>query len=99
MNSPTPNPAIRVLRNVGGILLLLLGIVGLFLPFLQGFLFIVLGLGLIDLPIKHRIHEYAKRWRGYRWIALHHARAKQRFGKWWERRRAARTARREGRAA
>jgi hypothetical protein len=87
------SPLVRVLRNVGGILLLLLGIVGLFLPVLQGWLFIVLGLGLIDLPIKHRLHQRAKRWRWYRWISERYMRFKRSMKRWREKRRAARAAR------
>lgn len=67
------HPVIRVLRNVAGFVLVVLGVVGLVTPFLQGILFIVLGLVLIDLPIKHRIHLWwGNRFRTYRWIAIKH---------------------------
>ena len=72
------HPVIRVLRNLGGLALVALGIVGLVTPFLQGILFIVLGLALIDLPIKHRIHLWlGNRYGPYRWIALKHHRIKR----------------------
>lgn len=80
--SPHP-PLTRVLRNAGGVLLLLLGVAGLFLPFLQGILFLVLGLALIDLPIKHRAHRWLQRYAWYRWIATRHHAVKRA----WQRRR------------
>jgi uncharacterized membrane protein YbaN (DUF454 family) len=65
---------IRVLRNIAGVLLVLLGIVGLVLPILQGVLFLVLGLTLIDVPQKQAVHRWLQRWRWYRWLARkHHA--------------------------
>ena len=78
------HPALRILKNIGGILLVLLGIAGLFLPILQGILFIFLGLAMIDLKAKHRLH----RWLGhhfklYRRVALVH----HRFTRGWHRRR------------
>lgn len=39
---------IRVARIVGGTLLIMVGVAGLFLPFLQGVLFIVAGLALLS---------------------------------------------------
>ncbi len=73
MPKPSPRPVwIRVLRNVGGVLLLLLGVVGLFLPVLQGVLFLVLGLALIDVPQKRQLHRWLQRYRWYRWIATRH---------------------------
>lgn len=66
-------PLKRLLRNLGGIVLVLLGIVGLFVPVMQGLLFLVLGLALVDLPVKHRAHEALKaRFRTYRWVAMRH---------------------------
>ena len=68
----------RVLRNIAGVALVLLGVVGLVTPILQGILFIVLGLALIDLPIKHRSHVWLGRRSGaYRWTALKHHRVKR----------------------
>ncbi len=70
----------RVLRNVTGFALILLGIVGLVLPILQGILFIVLGLGLIDILAKRRLHRWLSgKSRLYRWVALQHHRAKRKF--------------------
>ena len=72
------HPVIRVLRNTAGFVLVVLGVVGLVTPFLQGILMIVLGLALIDLPIKHRIHLWlGNRYRPYRWIAIKHHRIKR----------------------
>lgn len=71
---PNRHPVVRVLRNLGGVLLLLLGIVGLVLPVLQGVLFIVVGLALIDVPQKHAAHRWLQRYRCYRLLARkHHA--------------------------
>ncbi len=39
----------KLLTTVGGIILILLGIVGLFLPILQGILLIVAGLGVLSI--------------------------------------------------
>ena len=67
---------LRVARIVVGLLLVLLGIVGLVLPVLQGVLFIVLGLGLlsVDIPpvrrLRDRLARYVRekraRWRADR---------------------------------
>jgi uncharacterized membrane protein YbaN (DUF454 family) len=62
----------RLVRNALGILLLLLGIAGLVLPILQGWLMILIALSLIDLPIKHRAHVWLLRWRWYQKIAAKH---------------------------
>ncbi len=40
--------AVRLARVIGGIAFLILGVVGLFLPFLQGILFLVIGLTLLS---------------------------------------------------
>lgn len=74
MPKPHDHPPLkRLLRNIAGIVLVLLGIVGLFVPVMQGLLFLVLGLALIDLPVKHRAHEALKaRFRAYRWVAMRH---------------------------
>lgn len=70
----------RWFRNVAGIVLILLGIVSGFLPILQGWLFIVLGLGMIDHPLKHRLHVWlGQRSRAYRRLALLYFRAKRRL--------------------
>ncbi|MEY4672638.1 MAG: hypothetical protein RL148_422 [Planctomycetota bacterium] len=76
---PQP-PLKRAIRNVSGVLLVLLGVVGLFVPVMQGVLFLVLGLALIDLPVKHRAHEALKaRFRAYRWVAMRHHAIKRRL--------------------
>lgn len=52
-----------LLRNIFGWILLITGVVGLFLPILQGILFITLGIMLLarDVPffqkILHKLHE------------------------------------------
>ena len=69
---------IRVLRNLSGVLLILLGVVSGFLPILQGWIFIVLGLGFIDHPLKHRAHEWlSHRSKLYRVSAVQYLRAKR----------------------
>lgn len=62
----------RLVRNGLGIVLLLLGIAGLVLPILQGWLMILVALSLIDLPIKHRAHVWLLRWRWYQKLAEKH---------------------------
>lgn len=81
------------MRNVAGVLLVLLGIVGLVLPFLQGVLFLVIGLAMIDLPIKHRLHLRLMKWGWYRKLAAHH----EHWWKKWHARRARKRAERERR--
>jgi len=49
---------LRIARIVAGVLLVVLGIIGLVLPFLQGILFIVAGLGLLSVDI-----PAVRRWR------------------------------------
>jgi uncharacterized membrane protein YbaN (DUF454 family) len=80
----------RIVRNGLGIVLLLLGIAGLVLPILQGWLMILVALSLIDLPIKHRAHVWLMRWRWYQklaekheaaWAKLHALRDKRRAKK------------------
>ncbi len=44
--------ALRIVRIVAGILLVILGIIGLFLPFLQGIFFLVIGLALLGFDLK-----------------------------------------------
>ncbi len=47
----------RLAKITAGVLLLVLGVVGLFLPFLQGILFLIMGLSLLSTESRH-----AKRW-------------------------------------
>ncbi len=56
--------ALRIVRIVAGVLLVIVGIVGLVLPILQGILFIVLGLGLlsVDIPAVRRLRDRLKQW-------------------------------------
>ena len=44
--------ALRIARIVAGILLIILGIIGLFLPVLQGVLFLVTGFALLGFDLK-----------------------------------------------
>jgi uncharacterized membrane protein YbaN (DUF454 family) len=48
---------VRISRIVLGVACLVLGVVGLFLPFLQGILFLVIGLGLLSTE-----SDRARRW-------------------------------------
>lgn len=52
-----PGPLKKVVIHVGGISLILLGIVGLFLPILQGILLIVGGVGLLSIG-----NERVRKW-------------------------------------
>ena len=56
--------AFRIGASIVGVVLILLGIVGLFLPFLQGILLIALGLSLLSLVSKRaaRLLERLKSW-------------------------------------
>lgn len=51
----------KIARNIAGALLILLGIVGLFLPFLQGFLFIALGIGMLEFDRKTHVLAHTRR--------------------------------------
>jgi uncharacterized membrane protein YbaN (DUF454 family) len=77
----------RVLRNTAGLLLLLLGVVGLVLPVLQGVLFLVGGLALIDLPIKGKAHRWLMRFAFYRRINKKHDQLLARWRDWYAKRR------------
>lgn len=61
-------PVKRILRNAAGWLFLILGILGLFLPILQGFLFIFVGILLLspDIPLFKRLVK----WLGKRYPRL-----------------------------
>lgn len=64
----------RWARIIGGFALLVLGVVGLFLPFLQGIAFIVLGLLLLS-----REYHWARRlldWARRKWSAVRQAGAR-----------------------
>ena len=54
-----------------GVLLLLLGVVGLFLPFLQGILFLIMGLTLLstESPRAKAWLHYLEERTGVRWLA------------------------------
>lgn len=80
MNAENKHPAARILRVVSGVCLLILGFAGLFLPVLQGILFLVAGILLlaVDIPFfrgviyrlqKHIPHtrkpiKHARKWLG-----------------------------------
>ena len=64
--------ALRIVRVAAGLLLVVVGIAGLFLPVLQGILLIVLGLGLLSVDI-----PAVRRWRE-RLVAWHHERRERR---------------------
>jgi uncharacterized membrane protein YbaN (DUF454 family) len=88
--APPPPLTTRVLRNTAGLLLLLLGVVGLVLPVLQGVLFLVGGLALIDLPIKGKAHRWLMRFAFYRRIHKKHDQLLARWRDWYGKRRAKR---------
>lgn len=54
---------LRVLRVIGGALLIIAGIIGCFLPIVQGLLLIALGLIVLsyDIPAARRLKEWAER--------------------------------------
>ena len=57
--------ALRTVRIVGGVVLVIVGIIGCVVPILQGILLIVLGLGLlsVDIPAVRRWRERLVAWR------------------------------------
>lgn len=63
--------AIRVARIVGGVAFLVLGVIGLFLPFLQGILFLGIGMALLS-----QESERARRWSEWLQERLHLPRKK-----------------------
>ena len=76
------NRLVLGLRNVAGVLLIVLGLISGFLPILQGWVFIVLGLGLIQHPLKHRLHVWlSRRSKAYRALAIQYLRAKRKLGR------------------
>jgi len=62
----------KLIKNIVGIILILVGIIGLFLPIIQGILLIVLGVAFLDfskkdhLLAKIRQNRYLQRLKG-RW--------------------------------
>ena len=67
----------KVLRNVGGSCLIVLGVAGLFLPFLQGILLILAGVSMLDFARKEEMIQ-----------RLRESAAGQRVLQWWGRIRA-----------
>lgn len=67
--TPTPNPVMRLIRLVGGGVLLASGLVGLVLPILPGWLLIIPGLSLWSTEfvwaarLRHRAHDEWRRFR------------------------------------
>jgi len=51
----------KTIKKVLGILLILIGIVGLFLPFLQGIVLIILGISLVSPKLYRKIIKRFKR--------------------------------------
>lgn len=76
-----------MLRNGAGMVLLLAGVAGLFLPILQGALMIVGGLVLIDLPIKGKAHRWLLRYRWYQRTSVKHDEWLARWRRYRERKR------------
>ena len=54
---------LRILRIIGGVLLVIAGIIGCFLPIIQGMLLIALGLCVLahDIPAARRLKEWGER--------------------------------------
>ena len=76
------NRLVLGLRNLAGVLLIMVGVISGFLPILQGWVFIVLGLGLIQHPLKHRLHVWlSRRSKTYRALAIQYLRAKRKLGR------------------
>ena len=72
---------IKALRIAAGVLFILLGIVSGFIPILQGWIFILIGLFILsyDIPFVHRrLEELRKRF-------PHHEKRMHRFRDWWHR--------------
>jgi hypothetical protein len=78
MNGPGPTGK-KLLRNVGGSCLIVVGVAGLFLPFLQGILLILAGVAMLDFEGKEEMIE-----------RLRESPPAQRVIGWWRRLRARR---------
>lgn len=70
----------RILLAVAGWACVLLGIIGLFLPILQGILFLVLGL--LILSVEYRWARRLLDWLGDRYPAVRRLIESERFRKW-----------------
>ena len=70
----------KVARNVLAAILLLIGIAGLFLPFIQGIATIVLAIVVADFEAKERLLERYRHTRVGGWIWKHHEARKARNG-------------------
>lgn len=55
----------QILRNIGGAILIAVGIVGLFLPILQGIVLIIAGIALLEFDGKEAL---TRRGRGHPWV-------------------------------
>lgn len=72
----------RLLKNIVGLFLILVGIVFGFLPILQGWVFIILGLSMIEHPWKHAAHQWlARESRFYRLASAMYFRTKRRMAR------------------
>ena len=68
------------LRNSAGILLIILGIIAGPIPIVQGWVFVVLGISVIEHPWKHRLHAWlAQRFQLYRRVSLAYFRVRRKF--------------------
>ena len=63
-----PEGSRKIARNVGGCALILLGVAGLALPFLQGIALIVAGFLLLEFEGKEAMVERAREHRLGRWL-------------------------------
>lgn len=62
MSSSSKYPLLNLLRMAAGITLLLIGIIGLFLPILQGWLLILVAIPLISPEHGKRMAEKLREW-------------------------------------
>lgn len=79
------NGFVRVALQIGALILLIGGVIGLFLPFLQGIVMIVLGLYLLSISsasFKTRMDRYLSRYpRAKSHVDRQHARISKVFGR------------------
>jgi len=73
--------AVTILRNIAGVFLILLGIVSGFVPILQGWIFILVGISLLKFPGKDKLIRRFKRLRWIRPFAERYDRLKNRVKK------------------
>lgn len=75
----------RVAMIVAGWLFIVLGVVGLFLPVMQGILFILIGLTLLSTEYVWAHHLLAKLRARFPRIATYSDQAREKVAAWWRR--------------